>query len=360
MLDRLDRYVSRGLIASWLATLLLVVFLFMVVDLLLKMGKYVNVAEGSGIGVLGLLWHWARFHLLSLPWIFVTVAPFVTVIGTMFAVSRLRAANEVVPMVFTGRGTVRVLLPALALGIAVASAMAVVWELVLPPLSRSIERMRAALEDDRPGETKSLVLRSRHGQSVLMCDRYLPEQERIEGITLVEKGAGPQDRAVVSAPAAAWDAARGAFALVDGKRRAGDLIAPQAELRLDGVTPDVLWMAGKEAEDSSLLAYSELRALLRVTPNRPDLVVGYHYHFTWPLANVVLLLLALPFAVHFERGSKMGRVMLSIAICGSYFLVDLACQNLGRSEFMHPVVAAWTPVVVFGSIGAVMFTGMRT
>ena len=89
-------------------------------------------------------------------------------------------------------------------------------------------------------------------------------------------------------------------------------------------------------------------------------MIAFHYRLTWPLANLVLLLLALPFAVHFERGSKIGRVILAIAICGGYLVVDLTCQNLGRQEYLHPIVASWTPTILFGSLGMVMFGGMRT
>ena len=88
--------------------------------------------------------------------------------------------------------------------------------------------------------------------------------------------------------------------------------------------------------------------------------MAFHRHLTWPLANVLLLLLVLPMAVHFERGSRVSRVMAAIALCGGYFLLDLICQSLGQRNFVHPVVAAWTPPIVFGSLGAVLFGSLRT
>ena len=99
MTGRLDRYVFKAVIGSYVATLFLVVFLFVVFDMLLRMGKYLEAAAEQDLSIFGLLVTWAHFHLLSLPWIFVTVAPFVTIISSMFAIARFMAQNEVVPMI---------------------------------------------------------------------------------------------------------------------------------------------------------------------------------------------------------------------------------------------------------------------
>ncbi len=71
-------------------------------------------------------------------------------------------------------------------------------------------------------------------------------------------------------------------------------------------------------------------------------------------------MLALPFAVNFERGRRIERIVFAILICAGYLVVDLICQNLAFDNHIHPIVAAWTPTIVFGSLGAVVFGGMRS
>jgi lipopolysaccharide export LptBFGC system permease protein LptF len=70
-------------------------------------------------------------------------------------------------------------------------------------------------------------------------------------------------------------------------------------------------------------------------------------------------LLALPFAVFYERGSRIERVLLAIAVCGGYMLMDLVCQSLGQRG-LHPIVAAWSPTIVFGALGIVLFGSTKT
>lgn len=358
---RMDRYVAGNVFGSYLATLVFVVFLWVLFDMLLYMGRYLQAAEDHGLSVMQQLGNWLVYQVTVQPLVFVVVAPFVTVIACMFAISRIMAANEVVPMVFTGRSTMRVLVPALCAGMVSALLMAGVWQFVLPSLSRTIEARKALLTrgSDKPTKTP-LKLQSEDGRQRLLCTGFDSERERMDGMALIDMGGGPQDRVLYVAEAADWNPERRVWELVAGERRAGGVHTPLDELKLDWVDAHMVRLSGKEAKESTMLSYSELDELITVSPGRSDLKIAYHYHVTWPLANVVLLLLALPFAVHFERGSKTGRVVLAVMICGAYLLTDLTCQNLGRNGFLHPVVAAWAPMILFSSLGTVMFTGMRS
>lgn len=361
MAGRLDRYVTKTVMGSYGATLTFVVFLWIVLDLLLNMSKYLAVAREKDLGLFELLGMWAQYHLFSLPWVFVLVAPFVSVIACMFAVARMMAANEIVPMVFTGRSMLRVLRPCLVMALVSGGIMVLTWEVLLPPLSRHMEQLAGTLEEgEGTTDLESIVLFSADRQRRLMVDRYIPEQERAEGVVMMDLGSRPEDLSEVTAAACLWNPEKADWELVGGKWRSGQHTENRDWLAMEGVTPRMLWLSGREAKTSSLLSYSELVDLIKLSPGRNDLVINLHYHLTWPIANLLLLLLALPFAVQFERGSKIGRIVLAILICGSYLVVDLTCQNLGRREYLHPVLAAWTPTILFGSLGTVMFGGIRT
>ena len=63
---------------------------------------------------------------------------------------------------------------------------------------------------------------------------------------------------------------------------------------------------------------------------------------------------------NFERGSRVGRVILAFFVCAAFLVFDLTCRNLGLRQFVHPVVAAWTPSIVFGALGVLSYSGIRT
>lgn len=369
MIHRLDRYVARSVLGSCTATLLFVVTVFVIFDLLLNMNRYLWLINEKGFSLLEVLQTWGEFHLVSLPWLFVALAPFVIVIGSMFSISRFMAANEITPMLFTGRSTVRVVAPCLAMAVISAGTMAAIWETVLPSTSRKMQLLEDTLvEGESSNVLESIALYSDDQKERLMLRRFYPELQRMEGIVVVGGGFAEDEPAyMVQANAAVWDPEQADWELQQGRTHEGRVVKPRGWLGMKGrwlgtkgITPEILWLAGRDADSSTLLSYTELLQLTKLSPQRHDLVIAMHYHLTWPLANLILLMLALPFAVRFERGGKLGRIVLAIAICAGYLIVDLTCQNLGRGEFIHPILAAWTPPILFGSLGMVMFGGMRT
>jgi lipopolysaccharide export LptBFGC system permease protein LptF len=195
----------------------------------------------------------------------------------------------------------------------------------------------------------------------VVATRYWPERETMEGVFVLDRGSQPGDALLVEADAAHWNPERQDWDLVAGIERRGEVVAPRATLGVPGLTPDKIWRAGRqERRVVAEYSYTDLLELRELQPGRRDYLIALHQHVTFPLANLVLLLLALPFAVSFERGSKVGRVVLAIVFCGLYLVIDLSCQNLGQKGWLHPVVAAWVPTILFGSLGLVIFSGIRT
>ncbi|MFM1872807.1 MAG: hypothetical protein RL398_2229, partial [Planctomycetota bacterium] len=47
-------------------------------------------------------------------------------------------------------------------------------------------------------------------------------------------------------------------------------------------------------------------------------------------------------------------------LCGAYMLVDLVCQSLGGKGHLNPIVAAWTPTILFGALGITLFGSTKT
>lgn len=361
MAGRLDRYVSRTVIGSYAAALLFMAILFTLVNLLVELGGFLVAAEKHGVGGLELMVRLARYYALFLPVVFVMVAPFVSVIAGMFAVSRHMAANEVVPMLFTGRSIRRVLWPVLGMGVVSAAAMVLCWELVVPRIAEPIQAAKNVLDGDPEVPVlENLIVKLRDGvDQTLFVASYDHHEETMTGVSVVDRGSGPEDVMLTTARTAKWDESIHDWRLVEGRRSAGSLEAPRDLLGMPGVEPDLLWRLGKEGREMVQLSYTELLDLQALRPGRRDLVLAFHSHITFPLANIVLLLLALPFAVHFERGSRVERVLFAVLLCGGYLVTDLTCHNLGKS-LLHPVLAAWLPTILFGSVGVAFSSGIRT
>jgi len=358
MTRSLDRYVARTTASSVLASLLFFLFLTIVIDLLNHLGHYLDKAERQGVGTFELLVYLGGYYMRRLPVSFVVIAPFATVIGCMFAVARLMTQNELQPMLCVGRSMTRILRPVLLAGCASALGMAACWQWVVPVIAADLTAAQSILEGgDRVIQN---VVFERRGDPFtgMRVREYDPEHEQLIGVSLLRQGDGRAS--LILADAASWDEDVGDWRLQNGVERTAEGERPCALLGTQDWTPDEIRQRGQETIDCELLSYDELVETRRLRPNRKDVAMALHRHISYPLANLILLLLALPFAIHFERTGKIERVLGAIGVCAGYLLFDLTCQNLGYNGWLHPIVAAWSPTILFGSLGVVMFTGVRS
>lgn len=365
----LDRYVMRICIGSFIVCLCFIVGLFVVVDFLDNVDKYSRSIpklpdeyRRMGFFLVG------AYYLTFLPFIYMLVAPFITVTAGMFAVSRLMGSNEVVPMLFCGRRLTRVLLPVFLMAIANVMAMVLVRQYVLPELVVKKDYLHTMI---RNGEVEQYVEGRVIGLpegNMLKVGRFAIRDGRVEKMVLRIERPGGRGFDSIRADVARWttDGERGpGWLLENGQRRNWDSdfrtvldFVPAAQI--DGFDPVTIRNRIKETKHLLDLSYGELANLVREHPSVLEYSVGFHHNLTFPLANILLLLLALPFALKFERGSKIERVFFALLICGAYLVVDLSFQNLGRNGELSPVLAAWLPTLVFGSLGVVIFDGVRT
>lgn len=356
----LDRYVGRIALGAFGAALLFFLFLSILIDLLNNLTRYAERAAAQGLGGLDLALYLGFFYMKLVPVLVTTVTPFATVIACMFAVARLQHANEVVPMLFVGRSIHRILAPMLALGVGAGLAMAGCWQWVVPRVGAALATEASFLREDSTVQ-RSLVHELHGDQSQhFYAGQFDPLARSLRDVHLLVRGAHTDDVTLTTATMATWDEQQRDWRLVEGRQRRDRLEEPAQWLGRPDLTPAVLIQQGRDAIDPETLSYTDLLELTVTRPNRADVRLALHRHVTYPLANVLLLLLALPLAIFYERGSRVERVLAAIGLCGGYMLLDLTCQSLGQRSLLHPVVAAWTPAIVFGSLGVVLYGGTRT
>lgn len=371
----LDRYVGRIALGAFTAAMVFFVFLTVVMHLLNNVGKLVARAAEQQLGGFDLTLQLVGFYLRMVPVLVTTVTPFAVVTAAMLTVARLQHANEVVPMLFVGRSIRRILRPVVLLGVLAAGGMAACWEWVVPVVGGDLASTEAFLKGGT--DEQKFLVHERLGaeQELLYVRRYAPATRRIEGVDLLVQGDLAADCTLLTAEAATWDPERSDWRLVEGRLTrpvggGGQALRieyePREWLGRSDLTPELLLQQGRESIEPELLGYSDLVRMVEARPNRPDLRLALHRHIAHPLSCLLLLLLTLPLAVYYERGTRIERLLGAIGLCAGYLLLDLTCQSLGQgatvegTTMLHPVVAAWTPSIVFGSLGAVLYGSMRT
>lgn len=238
---RLDRYTSSLFLASYATALLIVVGLFLVLDMAGNLDEYLSERDGRSVGVLDIV----RYYALSLPFLYVQVAPFVTLVAGMFAVTRLVRHQETVAAMAAGVSLRRLLMPILLLGLLCSGF---VWQLretlAGKPLDLREAQRHYLVKKTRERVVENLWIRD-GGGGVVLLPRLRPHTGP-EGVAVVEnleaQLMNAREWTIVRADRAVWDDLSRVWRLEGGTRRLlqGDR-APEQVARLDGVQFTLAW-----------------------------------------------------------------------------------------------------------------------
>jgi len=361
--SRLDRYVLGHFMWSYAAALGLLIGLFLLLDLAANADKWFEpwkdgtTASGRTI---------ALYVIYNLPYIFLQISPFVTLLAAMFTMNRMLKKNEVSAALSAGIGAHRLLLPIYVAGIVVAGGMFAVREGVALGVADRRDALRDELQEQRHERViSSIVVHELSGSLVILEDLHpnpvAGDLPFMEGLTAHLR---KDDRYLSVRAAKAWWE-DGKLHLEDGRRTAlgeGDDASVTEIDVLEGfdLTPEIA-LTYRRAEVNPLeLSFSEVQELMRREPTHPAWQTLWHYHLTFPLANLVLLLVGLPLMFTYERGRGAERMALGGLLCVFYFGIDFVLRSLGLGGGLDPVLASWLPVLLFGSLGVVLTDAIRT
>jgi len=355
--DRLDRYVVRYLISSLAVVFVFFFGFFMVIDLFANADEFVDNARKLGISARRMTRLVAGYYLFKSPSVFLQVAPFATVIGGIVAIARMNRFNELIPVLMSGRSIFRMLRPVFVVAGGLTLLMLLVQEFVAPAAS---DRRLADYTFLRKGETTTEIRAQLTDAAGYHWGglRFDPISRVLEHASIGRIEGSRVDK--IELDHARFDERRGGWTMEGGVpaityEPAGGRITKLLDLFPTSLTPRLITAQEKEPFD---LSFAELGFLFGLT-NQPRWQVLLHYHVTFPLTNLLLLLLAIPFVLRYDRQRVMQGLAIAFFVCVAYFGVDSALRTLGEHK-LHPILAAWFSPLFFGALGISLFDGVRT
>ena len=364
---RLDRYVGWTFASSYATALFVVMGLFVIMDLASNLDDYLEPwPDGSTASSVVI----AAFYLFNLPFLFLQAAPFITLIAGLFTLTRLLGNNEVGAVLAAGVSGRRLLLPIFTGGLLALMGMIVLREAATTtvlPVRDSLHYVLEEKSNDRVYRT--LRMRDLSG-SLIRFGEYRPGEEgqpptgRRLSAQLRE---GDRWVATIRAEGFAYEERDGHWGLaleggeyteVSGRKhvRPIDWLGPQ----LFDFSPEMALTYRRSQTNPLELSFLEAVELGRRDPDNVVYQTLMQYHLTFPLANLVLLLVGLPLVMRHERARGVEGLAKGLLLCLFFFAVDFVCRNLGVQGALDPLLASWLPVLLFGSLGVVLFDALRT
>ncbi len=356
----IDRYLVREFVTFMVIGLGVAAALFVVIDLLQTLDRYLRVKPPFIYIV--------EHFVYRLPLALHDGLPVVMLVATIFLYLTLSRYHELTAMKAAGLSLYRVSLPVLGIGVVVAAGAGLFQELVLPGLNeRGDEVDRVKIRGQAPRHLQSrqrLWVRSSDSR-FYRTELLHPGTNDMYGVTILEvdKDFRLIDR--LDARRAHWTSA--GWELSEGALRQ---IAPDGQVQ----TVPFVWTALdiKEEMDDFIriqkavtsMSYRELREYIAQLEaagfQARKYLVELYSKLSFPLVNLVMVLVAIPFALQSPRGGRLFGVGLAIAIMAGYLVVHYVALAFARADLLPPLLAAWTANVIFMGIGVSLLLRART
>lgn len=363
-----DRYIIKTFFVSYLTCLIFIIGLLIVIDLFAKVDNFIKAKEEHQIKGAELLGIILEFTLLSIPYVLSKVAPFLTVMAAIFTVTRMCKNNELIPVVMSGTSLYRLLLPVFAIAFAFSGLLIAQQEWLVPVVAKKYNNLKRFISGDELNVLTELDILTDGMGNNFIIHSYHTIEKAITGLEMIKtaaEGSGKSIERIIRARQAQWKEGEegpgwyltGGCEDLFGENDAIELRSHVTFLRGTDLTPEEIEIRHEEYEN---LSFSQLNYLFHRFPYRTHLRILLHSHITDPFANIILLLLGIPFTLQRRNRS----IFLGIAICfliyGAYFGFAFITKDMGNRENLHPLVAAWLPVVFFGSLGICLLDSIKT
>ena len=348
-MSTLFRYFAKEIMGATALLLLALLALFALFDLISQLGEL-------GKGSFGLVKLLAYVTLLQ-PTNVVVVFPLAALMGTLLAVSRLSAQSELTVMRASGLSLARLATFAAIIGLLFSSFIFLFGEFVAPASEETARRLKWAatsnmvaqnfrsgfwVKDDRSfvniqtvtPDTQLLDMRvydfdtAHRLTSISVVKKAIYEANnrwRLEGVekTIFEAAAaGGQTARIEQLPNAIWHSS---------------------------LTPDLMSVLRVSADSMSMTNLSAYIDHLRDNKqNSTRYEWAYWAKLFQPAAVIIMMLLAIPFAIQSTRGGGVGaKLLLGVMIGVGFYFLNQLTSHLTVLYNWPPLLSASMPVAVF-------------
>jgi len=348
----LDRYVIRNFLQAYLYCIAGFISIWLIFDVSDNISTFIDQHIGFLLTI--------RYYATQIPQVLIILLPVSLLLALLFALGRMSRANEIVSMLTAGVSVPRVLLPLIAIGLlTVAATTALNYSLA--PHAELARKMFLSARLRQGPTIEGQIFRNRSDSRTWFVQSFRPGHNVFNTVEVLQQDAHDNivanylaARAVYHAETKTWEFENAKVVHYDA---AGNILDEQIypSLKVDNwsETPFRLGSANVRAE---FLSVPELRQYLRFNSDFPGtLLAPFRTHFQYRLALpwtcLVVVCIAAPLGIGYSRRGVLASVASAVILIFSMNFLTHLFLALGEGDRISPLVAAWTPNILFAIIG---------
>jgi lipopolysaccharide export system permease protein len=352
MTNTLGRYFAGRFVVSAVAVFASNFVLLVLVDYIEMVRKTSGLVSASAITI-------AETSLFRVPQLLEKMMPFCILIGAMTCYLALSRRLELVVARAAGVSAWQFFSPALASAIILGVLATVAYNPMSANLRERSKRMEAELFSSAPSggiqDASGFWINqvTSDGQTIINAVRSEQQGVRLTGLTLFRFDTDFQFKERIEAREASLEEGRWLFKSVRRFALDGPPVDQDSWSLATTLTPAQVRNSFSTPETVS---FWQLPGYIRSSESSGFATAGYRlqYHklIAQPFLLAAMVMLAASVSLRFFRFGGVQKMVLSGVGAGFLlYVLSKVTEDLSKAELMHPIAAAWLPVVVGGLTG---------
>lgn len=313
----------------------------------------------------------AEYLLNVTPYFLYNVAPLMMLLAVLVTFTLLQRSNEITAIKATGISIYRIIIPVLLAAVLVSGALFFLDQSYLPYTNQRQDALRSMIKGKPPQTYLNPDRKWIIGEHSNIYYYQFFDSERGQFGNLNVFQFNPENFQLtrrISAERAHWEPALQRWVCTQGWDRSLDGSTVEAYRTFDVATfPDLSEPPSyfmKEVKQSSEMTYGELERYIHdLQTSGFDVVrlkVQLQKKLAFPLVTLVMAMLAIPFSLASGKRSALTGVATAVLIAIVYTVVSNLFEAMGNISQLPPVLAAWSPDLLFAFVGGYLLLRVPT
>lgn len=355
----LDRYITRTILTPFSICFGAFVSIWLISDL-------ANNGPDFAAGNLGLD-DIAALYAIQLPAVTMLVLPITLLLGLLYALGSMSRRNELVSMMIAGRSVVRILRPVFVIG-AFATFISLAFNYQWAPAAAGTAEAAIEAASKKKKSRHSaydVTFINRAQNRTWFVGRYPQNYSRdnkLESVIVVqfrEDGSLEKtihaDKAFWQRDVAGWVFFTGQITMFD-KNGEPKAMTTFPTKHFEMGWPETPWRVVSAGLKPEFLGLPQIQAYLDAYHGSPShklapFLTHWHYRLALPFACLVIVLFGAPLGIVYSRRGIVGSVTAAVVLFFASMFLSNLCVALGQSDRLHPMLAAWLPVIILSFVG---------
>jgi len=347
-MKKLDRYLAQSYLSNYAGALGVFIVIAIVFDLTEKLDGFLKHS-------LGPVQVWNEYYLHFIPYYANLLSPLFVFIAIIFTGARMAQRNEIIAVLNTGWSFRRLCMPFLSVAILIGALNFYLSNWVLPASNRARIRFESLyLRDPYYSHSRNQQFQTRPGTMVYLesysntdSTGYRLAIDRFRHRRLISRTSAERIR--WNSSCQCWDMMQITERRWQGSRI--KVLTKTAERRQLGFRPEDFNQS--LAADAYLLGRKELLNYIRQLERKGNETtepywVEHYSRLSVPFSAIIFTLMGLSLSTHRKRGGIGPVLGIGLGLCFAFIVMQRFSLTFAIKGDFPPLLAAWTPNILFG------------